>query len=180
MKKILFSLFAISISMLFIACEGDDDSYAPLVYEICDASLTFSEDEQTIIQEYSTSDLPDNIRSYIASEFAGYAIITATAFEVSDGSQYIEIMVNNNGRLLFDSEGNFLCGDEGLTAGGDEDDEYINPEDLPQAIWDYIAENYPDATIEEAELEDGEYEVELSNDVELCFDSQGNFIGDDC
>lgn len=185
MKYLLYLSFFV-MAITFVACEGEDDDYGtPLIYEVCDATLTFPQNERTNIQQYSLSEIPNNVRSYIAGEFAGFAIQSATSFEVNDGSQYVEVIVDNNGSLLFDSEGVFLCGDDSLSSGGygdddDDDDEYINPENLPQAILDYIAENYPNATIEEAEFEDGEYEVELNNDVELCFDSQGNFIGTDC
>ena len=48
--------------------------------------------------------------------------------------------------------------------------------DYPAAIDTYIAANYPNATIDEVELEDGNYEVELSDGTELLFDKDGNFI----
>ena len=42
---------------------------------------------------------------------------------------------------------------------------------------DYIAANYPDNTIIEAEREDDNtYEVTLNNGMELKFDADGNFL----
>ena len=63
-----------------------------------------------------------------------------------------------------------------------DDDEHVDPGQLPQAILDYIAANYPDATITKAELDDGKYEVTamtmyLSNGLELYFSLDGTFIG---
>ena len=72
--------------------------------------------------------------------------------------------------------------EEGYEDGDEEDEEEgqeIDPSQLPQPILDYISENYPNALIEEAEqYADGSYEVELDNDVELLFDSNGNFLGE--
>ncbi len=57
-----------------------------------------------------------------------------------------------------------------------EDDEYVNVSELPAAILDYLSTNYPNIAIDEAELEDGIYEVELVNGLELEFDINGNFL----
>ncbi len=49
--------------------------------------------------------------------------------------------------------------------------------DYPAAIDDYVAQNFPEATIDAVILnEDGSYTVELSSDIELLFDADGNFI----
>ena len=58
----------------------------------------------------------------------------------------------------------------------DHDDFYLNTTDLPQAILDYIQTNYPNIGIDEVELDDGMYEVELVNELELYFDLNGNFL----
>ena len=59
---------------------------------------------------------------------------------------------------------------------GDHDDFYLNTTDLPQAALDYIQTNYPNIGIDEVELDDGMYEVELVNELELYFDLNGNFL----
>lgn len=59
----------------------------------------------------------------------------------------------------------------------DQDEEsYIAPSELPAAILDYLSTNYPNIAIDEAELEDGIYEIELVNGLELEFDINGNFL----
>lgn len=59
-------------------------------------------------------------------------------------------------------------------------DLHLNTSALPQNILDYIVTNYPGMTIREAEIEDNNnYEIELNNDLELIFDSEGNFLGED-
>jgi hypothetical protein len=52
--------------------------------------------------------------------------------------------------------------------------------DLPQAILDYVTENYKELTIAKSEEEDnGNFEIKLSNGTELIFDAEGNFLGVD-
>ena len=120
------------------------------------------------------SDLPQNIRDFIAANYPGVSIEEA---ELENNGNY-EIELENDVEIIFDSAGNFLgvARDENDN-DQDEDETDINPADLPQNIKDYIRSTYPNNTIIEAEIEgDGSYEVTLNNGVELEFDSEGNFI----
>ena len=63
--------------------------------------------------------------------------------------------------------------DDGIAGNGS----YIAPSTLPSTIRNYIAANYPSATIREAEKYTNRYEVELSTGVELYFDLNGNLTG---
>lgn len=161
--------------LAFISC-GDDDNYQTLNYEVCVDQIT-DEANRANLTSLQLSEWPSDIRSYITSEFPGYSISSMDSYNDATGVQYFLTTMNNGGLLLFDETSLFICGDNSFQKGS-EDDEYINIEDLPQSIKDYVATNYPDTTIKEAEFEDGEYEVELENDIELCFDAQGNFIGE--
>jgi len=74
--------------------------------------------------------------------------------------------------VLFNKRGKLLMTETELEEG-----------DLPQSVRDYLAANYPDHPIEEADKEENRkglfYEVELMIDgqeVELRFDADGNFI----
>ena len=58
----------------------------------------------------------------------------------------------------------------------DDDDDDVNLNSLPQTIIDYIEANYPNLTIDEIEFEHGNYEIEFTNDLELLFDQNGQFI----
>lgn len=176
MKYSFYFLFLVASFSIFSSCGGDDDAITPLVYTICDADLNFSAADKSDVSTLSIDQVPQNIRSYVASSFAGYSINTASSFAV-EGIAYFEVIANNSGKLLFDKEGNFVCGDDSF-ANNNGEDEYLEPGDLPQAILDYINQNYPNATIDEAELEDGGYKIDfVDNKDELCFDLQGNFLG---
>ncbi|WP_159039885.1 PepSY-like domain-containing protein [Christiangramia fulva] len=59
-------------------------------------------------------------------------------------------------------------------------DAHVRTSTLPQSILDYITVNYPELTIIKAEVEDNEnYEITLSDDTELIFNAQGEFLGID-
>jgi len=67
--------------------------------------------------------------------------------------------------------------DEDYNGGNGIDGSNIDHASLPQIILDYITQNYANATIIEAEIEsNGNYEVSLSNGVELYFNSNGDFL----
>ncbi len=124
-------------------------------------------------EEIDPSELPQNILDFINNNFPGVGIEEA---ELENNGNY-EIELENDVELIFDGDGNFLgqAQDENEDDQG-EDEEDIAPSELPQVILDYIAENYPDNTIIEAELDDEGYEVTLNNGVELEFDLEGNLI----
>ena len=59
-------------------------------------------------------------------------------------------------------------------------DTKINSTDLPQSVLDYLTTNYPNTTITKSEIEDnGNFEVKLSDGIELIFGADGAFIGID-
>lgn len=57
-----------------------------------------------------------------------------------------------------------------------DDDNYIAYTDLPQAIIDYLNTYYPNLSIDEIEIENSMYEIELQNDLELYFSLSGSFM----
>lgn len=118
------------------------------------------EDTDSIITEW-----PAAIDDYIA---LNYPSDTIEEVEFEDGEYEIELL--SGIELIFDLTGNFL------TEELDDEEELTS---WPVAIDEYLALNYPDALIEEIELDDDEYEVELDNRVELLFDINGNFLAEE-
>lgn len=167
--------FIIILSIFILSACGDDDEYGiPLDITLCDGTqISMSENRQNQLK-VNDAEWPTNIRSYIASELSGYLVESIISYDISTGEKQYLVTLDNQGQLLFDQNENFVCAQGDFTT--QEDDEYIKVSDLPQAILDYVATNYPNATIEKAEFEDGEYEIELSTDIELCFDSNGVFL----
>ena len=64
----------------------------------------------------------------------------------------------------------------------DDDNEYNSltssnlSDAVQQKIMDYIRSNYPNLTVVEVEIESQKIEIELSNNIELIFDLNGNFL----
>lgn len=155
------------------------------------------DDEENI----NLQDLPAAIVDYVAANFPNVSIDLAET-ELEFGESYIEVYLSNGQELYFDMDGDFLCIDDGHDddddsdddgsddddSGGDDDNDgdYVSIGDLPSAIMEYIAANYPEYIIDEAELDDlcndqPVYEVELEragedNEPDLYFDLDGNFL----
>jgi uncharacterized membrane protein YkoI len=184
---------ALSAAALLSSCTDDDlfPSFSPNVpppqlpsgvtsFELCDDG-----------DDFPISQLPAAVFDYLNSEFPGWEIEEADIYnqsgdvyygvEIEKGSQDVEI--------LFTADGQYVShGPE------DDDDQDIAISNLPQEILDYIAANFPDHNIDEAniEVEYGQwfYEVELekpgSDDCEweLYFNGNYEFVclddDDDC
>lgn len=162
MKKLKFLSMAFALLLSLSSCSGDDDT------EVVDLNLTAQRSDDHI----STASLPQAILTYIRTNYPNNMIIKA---EIEDNNNF-EVELDNETELVFDQQGNFL----GIDDDNDDifGDEEIAPGDLPAKIRDFVATYFSGASIEEAEKENnGNYEIELSNDVELIFDADGNFLG---
>ncbi|MCG9971319.1 PepSY-like domain-containing protein [Christiangramia crocea] len=160
-NRILAAVVFFALLLQSCSDNDDDNSAGPDLN-----AVAFSADAHV-----QTSTLPQNILDYITENYPDLRIVEA---EIEDNQNY-EIELSDGTELIFNSEGDFLGIDD---EENEFDDEEIDPSDLPQVILDFISNNYPGVNIEEAELENnGNYEVELENDVELIFDANGNFLG---
>lgn len=149
------------LMLLFQSCSESDDTNEPDLN-----AVAFSADSNV-----KTSTLPQSILDYITVNYPGLTIVEA---EIED-NQNFEIELSNDTELIFNAQGEFLGIDDEENEFGDEE---IDPAVLPQNILDFISDNFPGQGIDEAELENnGNYEIELDNDIELIFDGEGNFLG---
>ncbi|RPE00901.1 hypothetical protein EGM88_00705 [Aureibaculum marinum] len=142
--KFLSLIVAASIIFTFTQCSDDDDN--------------------------SSSNLPENAETFLASTYpnATYEVKTRKG---PDGSEEIYVELNNGAKISFTKTGNIVY------VGGKID---IVPESvITDKVKAYVTENYPTASIVEWELDDNEQEVELSNNIELVFDLDGNFLYSD-
>jgi len=122
----------------------------------------------------NVADLPSSISDYITNNYPDNNIVKAEK-EIEDGAQVYEITLNNGYELYFSLDGTFLKLEI--------DSSYVNVDDLPQSILDYITNNYPEANIlvVEKDTDDGEteYEVYLDNGTELKFNGNGDLTSID-
>lgn len=166
MKKLKLLSLAFVAILAFNSCSTDDDDNG--TGTDVDLNLTAQRSDNHI----NTASLPQAILDYISTNYPDNTIWKA---EIEDNNNY-EVELNDETDLVFDQQGNFL----GIDDDSDDDfgDEDIAPSSLPENIRNFVTTHYPGATILKAEKENnGNFEIELSNDVELIFDSNGNFLG---
>jgi len=163
MKNLKILCIAIVSVLSFQSCSKDEG----VKNEVDLTAVAFKADVHI-----RTSTLSQKILNYITANYPNLTIVEAE----EEDNENIEITLSDGTELVFDAAGNFLGEDN------DQDDDFgdrdVNISDLPQSIIDFIATYYPGISIEEAEIENnGNYEIELENDVELIFDADGNFLG---
>lgn len=148
----------------FTACSNDDDEAV--------ATPDLNATAFTADHHINSASLPQPVLDYIVTKYPGALILKA---EVEDNNNF-ELLLDNGLELVFDAQGNFLgVDDDGDDKFGDEEYEVAN---LPQNLLNFIQTNFPGVSIEEAEKEsNGNFEVELSNDMELIFNAEGEFLG---
>ncbi len=112
------------------------------------------------------NDLPANASGYVNTHFAGQQVLQVVK-ERDDLKISYFVYLGNGTKLEFNREGN-IREIEGTVA--------IPNSALPVLIIDYVHVNYPAAFIRGWEIEDTRQEIKLSNNVELEFDRNGNFL----
>lgn len=147
------SIAATTALFTFVACSNDDDGNNG--------------------SRIGYADLPETSKNLIATNFSDAEAKSVTKKDVpdTDGTVY-EVHLNNNYEIDFNAQGD-------LTDISGNNQKLPDGVVLP-AILQYVLDNYPsDVYIDEMDREPFGYEVELSNDVELYFDVDGNFISQD-
>lgn len=130
------------------------------------------------------------ILEYVELNYPGEGIDEA---EMEHNDQYEVTLNDDDTVLIFNANGEFLgVGVDKNDQDGDgdydweeedghDDGETIDPAQLPELALAYLEETYyPDLTIVHAEIEDGgDFEVTMSNGLEVYFDAEGNFLSID-
>ena len=114
----------------------------------------------------SENEIPNEITTFITTHFPSNNIIRAT--KDKDGSRVsYDVTLSGNVKLEFNSQREIT----------DIDSNTKLPDSvIPQAIRDYVTENYPNNFITDWELEDNHQQVGLNNDVDLEFTMDGGFL----
>lgn len=120
-------------------------------------------DDETVLTD---GDIPAEITTFVNTHFPDNAIVQVIR-EVDSGITSYEVTLSGNIELDFDTDFRVTEVD---AAGA------LPSSLVPSAILDYTSDNYPDQVITGWELDLTEQTVELSNDVELVFDLDGNFL----
>ena len=178
--------------------DGINDDYDD---DIDGDGISNEDDEyQNLSDTDLSSTVQQKITAYINENHTGETIT-----EVEIENQIIEIELSGNTELSFTLSGDYLTTEVDDEDDQDDDDSYDeddnddeNDQDdddsddeeneysslsssnlsqvVQQKITDYINSNYPNDSVTEVEIENQKIEVELSSDIELIFDLNGNFL----
>ena len=172
--------------------DGINDDYDD---DIDGDGISNEDDEyQNLSDTDLSSSVQKKITDYINENHSGKTIT-----EVEIENQIIEIELSGNTELSFTLSGAYLSTEVDVEDDNDDDndsDDYDSDDDdsdddeneysslssstlseaVQQKIADYIRANYPNDSVTEVEIENQKIEVELSSDVELIFDLNGNFL----
>ncbi len=115
----------------------------------------------------SVNALPAKAQTLLSQHFNGQKVMLAT-IESGVVNRSYDVVLQNGTKLEFDKKGNLTEIDcKQATV----------PEQLiPQAIRNYLKENYPAQAVKKIEMNKNEYEVELANGLDLTFNKHFQLI----
>lgn len=115
----------------------------------------------------AVTQLPASAQQFIKKHFAGNPVAFAK-MEKDWFSKSYDVTFTNGNKLEFDEKGEWTEVDCKYTS--------VPAAIVPKAIADYVAQNYKDVRILKIDRDTRDYEVKLSNRLELKFDLQFNLI----
>ena len=112
--------------------------------------------------------LPQAAQQFIKSHFPDRTISLAKVDSDIIGRSY-DVIFSNGDKLEFDSKGKWISVECGYSV--------VPNAVVPAQILEYVKKNYPDTTIKKIDREDrGAYDVELSNKLDLTFNSSFKLV----
>lgn len=115
----------------------------------------------------SVNALPAKAQSLLNQHFNGQKVMLAT-IESGVISKSYDVVLKNGTKLEFDKKGNLTeidCKQATVPANL-----------IPQAIKDYLKDNYAGQSVKKIEIKRNEYEIELSNGLDLTFNQHFQLI----
>ena len=115
----------------------------------------------------SVNALPAKAQSLLNQHFNGQKVMLAT-LESGVISKSYDVVLKNGTKLEFDKKGNLTeidCKQATVPANL-----------IPQAIKDYLKDNYAGQSVKKIEIKRNEYEIELSNGLDLTFNKHFQLI----
>lgn len=148
MKK-MFLMALVATGLMGAACSDDD-----------------TDGTETVIQ---AAELPQAGRTFVETHFPGatYTRVEKQSRADRDGSIY-DVHLSNGFEIDFTAEGAWTDIDGNHQA--------VPPAIIPASIAQYVTTNYASQSVTTIEIESHGYDVELSNDVDLVFNTNGEFV----
>ena len=115
----------------------------------------------------SVNALPAKAQTLLSQHFNGQKVMLAT-IESGVVSRSYDVVLQNGTKLEFDKKGNLTEIDCNQAT--------VPDQLIPQAIKNYLMENYPAQAVKKLEMNKNEYEVELANGLDLTFNKHFQVI----
>ena len=115
----------------------------------------------------SVNALPAKAQTLLSQHFNGQKVMLAT-IESGVVSRSYDVVLQNGTKLEFDKKGNLTEIDCNQAT--------VPDQLIPQAIRNYLMENYPAQAVKKLEMNKNEYEVELVNGLDLTFNKHFQLI----
>ena len=150
MKRNYLKFAVLALGALpLVACSEDDDNT-----------------DESII---TAQELPEAAQSFLSTHFPQAEVSRVEMNTTADNDSSIyEVDLSNNFEIDFTAEGTWVDID-----GNDQE----LPEGIvPANISAYLSQNYPDLLITGIDTEANGYEIDLSSDLDVQFDAEGNFV----
>ena len=115
----------------------------------------------------NVNELPAKAQTLLSKHFKGQKVMLAT-IESGVVSRSYDVVLRNGTKLEFDKKGNLTEIDckQGI----------VPSQLIPQPIKNYLKENYRGEAVKKIELNNKEYEVELTNGIDLTFNKHFQLI----
>ena len=111
--------------------------------------------------------LPAKAQTLLSQHFNGQKVMLAT-IESGVVSRSYDVVLQNGTKLEFDKKGNLTEIDCNQAT--------VPDQLIPQAIKNYLMENYAGQSVKKIEMNKNEYEVELANGLDLTFNKHFQLI----
>lgn len=116
----------------------------------------------------TTQQLPKAAQEWLSTHYPNNKVIVALHDRDITDNDY-SVRLDNGTKVEFDNNGKW----ESVKSNS----EKLPATVIPAAIDKYIAQHFPQSPIVKIERKRYGYEVELANDLDLKFDTKGNFVG---
>ena len=115
----------------------------------------------------SVNALPAKAQTWLSQHFNGQKVMLAT-IESGVVSRSYDVVLKNGTKLEFDKKGNITEIDSKQGT--------VPTKLIPQSINDYVKDNYAGQSVKKIEMNKNEYEVELTNGLDLTFNKHFQLI----
>lgn len=143
-----------------------------IIYNVIPALLfLFSAFTADADERIDVSQLPKETKAFVTQYFPGTDIIYAERdFSKKTGAYEYEVKLSDGTEIDFYSDGKWKevsCSHAGIA---------VPSSIIPASIAEYVKNNYPSLCIKEIKKKRYGYDVELSNDLDIEFDTAGKFL----